>query len=62
MTIIEEAYHSLIIVEHDPVLYEDSMEMVEHIQQSLKQAAHEATVLPCSPRVDPFLADLAKGY
>jgi hypothetical protein len=42
MTILEEAYHSMIIVEHDPLLYEDSAEMVEYIQQALKQVAHEA--------------------
>jgi hypothetical protein len=30
MTILEEACHSLIIVEHDPMLYEDSTEMVEY--------------------------------
>jgi hypothetical protein len=52
---------SLIIVEHDPLLYEDSPEIVEYIQQALKQAAHEATVLLYSPGVDPFLEDLATG-
>jgi hypothetical protein len=61
MTILEEAYHSLIIVEHDPLLYEDSQEMVEYISQALKQAAHEATVLLYSPGIDPFLGDIAKG-
>ena len=35
--------------------------MVEYIQQALKQAAHEATVLLYSPGIDPFLEDLAKG-
>jgi hypothetical protein len=36
MTILEEAYHSLIIVEHDPLLYENSQGMVEYISQTLK--------------------------
>jgi hypothetical protein len=54
MTILEEASHSLIIVEHDPLLYEDSAEMVEYISQALKQAAHEATVLLYSPGIDPL--------
>ncbi|MDD1753316.1 MAG: hypothetical protein LUQ38_09555 [Methanotrichaceae archaeon] len=45
MTVLEEACHILIIVEHDPLSYEDSTEMVEYIQQALKQAAHEVTVL-----------------
>ncbi|MDD1753732.1 MAG: hypothetical protein LUQ38_11665 [Methanotrichaceae archaeon] len=34
MTILEKAHHSLIIVEHDPLLYEDSQEMTEYIFQS----------------------------
>jgi len=45
MTILEEAHHSLIIVEHDPLLYEDAQEMTEYISKALKQASHEATVL-----------------
>ena len=35
--------------------------MVEYIQQALKQAAHEATVLLYSRGVDPFSDDLARG-
>jgi hypothetical protein len=61
MTILEEAYHSLIIVEHDPLLYEDSAGMVEYVSPAMRQAAHEATVLFYSPGVDPFLEDLAEG-
>jgi hypothetical protein len=61
MTILEEACHCLIIVEHDPMLYEDSAEMVEYIQQALKQAAHEAMVQLYSLGIDLFLEDLAKG-
>jgi DNA polymerase I len=29
MTILEKSHHSLLIVEHDPLLYEDAGEMVE---------------------------------
>jgi hypothetical protein len=60
MTILEEAHHSLIVIEHDPILYEDSLEMVDYITQAIKQASHEATVLLFSPGIDPFLEDLAK--
>jgi hypothetical protein len=60
MTILEEAHHSLIIIEHDPILYEDSQEMVEYISQAMRQASQEATVLLYSPGIDPFLEDLAK--
>ena len=45
MTILEEACHSLIIFKNDPMLYEDSTEMVEYISQELKQASNEATVV-----------------
>ena len=61
MTILEEARYSLIIIEHDPSLYEDSAEMVEYISQAMRQASHEATVLLYSSGIDPFLEDLAKG-
>jgi hypothetical protein len=60
MTILEEAHHSLIIVEHDPLLYEDSREMTEYISKALKQASHEAMVLLYSPGIDHFLEDLTK--
>jgi DNA polymerase I len=31
MTILEEARHSLIVIEHDPMLYEDAQGMVQKI-------------------------------
>jgi DNA polymerase I len=45
MTILEENHHSFLIVEHDPLLYEDAKEMVEYVAQALKQTSREATVL-----------------
>jgi hypothetical protein len=45
MTILEEAHHSLIIIEHDPILYEDSQEMVEYISQAMRQASQEASTV-----------------
>ena len=45
MTILEENHHSFLIVEHDPLLYEDAGEMVEYLAQALRQASREATVL-----------------
>jgi hypothetical protein len=38
MTILEEAYHSLIIIEHDPILYEDSKEMIEYVSQAMNKS------------------------
>jgi hypothetical protein len=45
MTILEENHHSFLIVEHDPLLYEDAAEMVEYLAQPLKQTSREATIL-----------------
>ena len=45
MTILEENHHSFLIVEHDPLLYEDAGEMVEYLAQALKQTSREATIL-----------------
>ena len=61
MAILEEEHHSLIIIEHDPILNEDSLEMVEYVSQAMRQAAQEATVLLYSPGIDPFLEDLARS-
>jgi hypothetical protein len=35
--------------------------MLEYIQQALKQAAHEATIILYSPGVNPYLEALAKS-
>ena len=36
MTILEENHHSVLIIEHDPMLYEDAKEMVEYVSPSPK--------------------------
>ena len=54
-TILEENHQSFLIVEHDPMLYEDASEMVEYIAQHLRQTSREATVLLYSPALDPHL-------
>jgi DNA polymerase I len=55
MTILEENHHTFLIVEHDPLLYEDAGEMVEYLAQALKQTSKEATVLLYSTALDPHL-------
>jgi DNA polymerase I len=57
MTILEEARHSLIIIEHDPLLYENAQGMVEYISQGL----HDAAVLLYSHGTDPFLDDMTRN-
>ena len=49
MTILDENHHSFLIVEHDPVLYEDASEMVEYVAQHLRQTSRDAPVSVYSP-------------
>jgi DNA polymerase I len=60
MTILEENHHTFLIVEHDPLLYEDASEMVEYIAQHLRQTSREATVLVYSPSLDPHLEKMTE--
>lgn len=55
MTILEENHHSFLIVEHDPLLYEDAAEMIEYVALHMRQTSREATVLLYSPAMDPYL-------
>ena len=60
MTILEENHHSFLIVEHDPLLYEDAGEIVEYIAQALKQASREATILLYATALDSHLQKIAE--
>lgn len=60
MTILEENHHSLLIVEHDPLLCEDAeRRMMEYLAQALGQTSKEATVLLYAPALDPHLQKIA---
>ena len=58
MTILEENHHTLLILEHDPLLYEDAAEMVEYVARALKEAANNSVVLLYSPASDPHLEEM----
>jgi DNA polymerase I len=60
MTILQENHHTFLIVEHDPLLYEDAGEMVEYLAQALKQTSHKATILLYSPALDPHLQKMTE--
>ena len=54
MTILDENHHSFLIVEHDPMLYEDAEHMVEYVAQHIRQTSREATVLLYAPALIPI--------
>ena len=61
MTILEENHHSFLIVEHDPLLYEDSREMVGLLglgPQADLQGGHGSCF--CSTMRDPHLQEMAE--
>jgi DNA polymerase I len=60
MTILDENHHSFLIVEHDPMLYEDAEHMVEYVAQHLRQTSREATVLLYAPALDPHLEKMTE--
>jgi hypothetical protein len=61
MIILEENHNSFLIVEHDPMLYEDAKQMVEYVGQALKQTSREATILLYAPALDPALQKLNRA-
>jgi DNA polymerase I len=60
MTILEENHHTFLIVEHDPMLYEDAREMFEYVAQALRQTSREATILLYAPALDPHLQKITE--
>ena len=61
MTILEENHHSIIFLEHDPLLYEDATEMTEYVSLALRDAAKETAVLLYAPGADPYFEELVKN-
>ncbi len=61
LTILKEAYQTLIIFEHDPGLFEDAREMAEYAGRALKEAAGVSAVLLYSDRTDPHLEEISKS-
>ncbi len=58
MNILEENRHTLLILEHDPLLYEDAREMAEYVALAMKEASKSSIVLLYSPASDPFLEEM----
>lgn len=44
MIVLEQNHHT-IVIEHDPMLYEDVQEMTEYVSQAMRETAKEAAVV-----------------
>ncbi len=60
LTILREAHHTVIFVEHDPSLYEDAGPILLEVAGALAEAGREAAVILYAPRPDPALSVLAR--
>lgn len=61
MTVLEENRHTTVIIEHDPLLYEDAQEMTEYVSQAMRETAKEASVLLFALGADPCFKELVKN-
>ncbi len=55
MTILEENHHTMVLIEHDPLHYEDYAELLDYASMAMRQA----TVLLYAPGMDPSLEEIA---
>ena len=62
VTILSESYHTVVLVEHDPTLYDSSERnmLMAQVTRALKSAASEAMVILYSPSPDRTIHTLAK--
>jgi hypothetical protein len=60
MTVLKEAYQTLILFEYDPSLFKDAGEMAEYVGQALKEASNGSAVLLYSPWTDRPLEEISK--
>jgi DNA polymerase I len=60
LTILREAHHTILFLEHDPSLYEDAGPLLPEVAGALTEAARTAAVVLYAPRPDPALSLLAR--
>jgi DNA polymerase I len=59
-TIIREAGHTVIFVEHDPSLFDGAFDMLEPVSGALKEISRESLVVLYTPVVDRTFSALAR--
>jgi hypothetical protein len=60
LTVIKEAGHTVIFIEHDPTLFDSAERLIIPVGEALKDAGHEALVVLYSPAMDRSFAALAR--
>ncbi len=58
MSVLEESHHTIVIIEHDPLLYEDAQEMIEYVSRAMRETAKDAAVLLYAQGADPYIEEL----
>jgi len=59
-TMLREAGHTVIFVEHDPSLFDGAIEMLEPVANALMESARESLVILYTPVVDRTFSALAR--
>ncbi|OPY39248.1 MAG: hypothetical protein A4E35_00015 [Methanoregula sp. PtaU1.Bin051] len=60
LTVIKEAYHTIVVVEHDPSVYEGGADMAGPVASALKEVSREALVILSACRQDFLLNRLMR--
>jgi len=60
LTVIKDAGHTIIFIEHDATLFESAERLLAPVGSALKDAGHEALVVLYSPAMDKSFAALSR--
>jgi hypothetical protein len=60
LTLLKEASHTVIFIEHDPMLFDGADPLLAPVSAALRDAGHEALVILYSPSMDRPFASLAR--
>lgn len=60
LSVIREAAHTIILIEHDPLIFEGAENMVTPLAMALKDAGREALVILYTPAIDRKFAALMR--
>jgi DNA polymerase I len=58
--ILQESYHTIVWVEHDPSLYEDAAEMAVQVGAGLRQLGQGSLVVLSTPAPDPHFEEMSR--